>query len=313
MKKIGFDKAIKKVEGISNTVELIMQNRLIIAIFLIVDGITFMSNPNASLPEMARNIIILMLIATFSVLITNLSAKAKDVKTIVMSIVILILGIIFYIYPDLIASYIELLLSLFIIYDGAKNIATTLDLSRFTKYTTKITDKYKKLSKRNNASKDKAKHNTKFKEIDDSINEGLEQQKDKLFTPLKNIVNKTSKFSKLYIVANIASIILGIILLVFPDVSMMLWGLIFVYTGMSNLIAGIHSMELMRKIKERKFKEIIFDGKDNNKSEQAENKQIKTTTNRGGANKNKQVNTKTSKGKQAKSKTSQSKSPTSNK
>ena len=55
-KKVNFDDTIKKVEGVSDKVNIIMRNRLIIAIFLIVDGITFMLNPNGSLAGMARSI-----------------------------------------------------------------------------------------------------------------------------------------------------------------------------------------------------------------------------------------------------------------
>ena len=80
-KKLDFDNTIKKVEGISGKVDIIMRNRLIIAFFLIVDGITFILNPNTTLPEMARNIILLILLAAFSVFITNLAAKTKDTKT----------------------------------------------------------------------------------------------------------------------------------------------------------------------------------------------------------------------------------------
>ena len=258
-KKVDFDSTIKKVEGITNKVDIIMRNRLIIAFFLIVDGITFLLNPDTTLPEMARNIILLILLATLSVLITNLAAKTKDKKTIIISIIILIVGIIAYIYPDFVAAYMQLLLALFIIYDGIKNIANTLDLNRLSKYTEAIANKYHKITshKKTNAKKEAQKE--KFKEIDDNINGGLEEQKAKLITPLKNIVNKTSKSSKLYIAANIISIILGIILLIFPDVSMMVWGLIFLYTGLPNLFAAIKTMDLIRKIKEKKFKEILFD------------------------------------------------------
>ena len=45
LKKLNFDNTIKKIENISNDVAVIMRNRLIIAIFLIVDGITFICNP----------------------------------------------------------------------------------------------------------------------------------------------------------------------------------------------------------------------------------------------------------------------------
>ena len=264
-KKIDFDNAVEKVEGISNTVDIIMRNKLIIAILLITDGVTFILNPDTTLPEMAKNIIMLVLLATASILLVNLSAKKKNIKTIVLSIVIIAIGIFFYIYPDLISAYMQLLLALFIIYQGLMNLATSLKLDIISNYTQAIV---KKFSKNNKHSK---KINEEFKAVDNDVNGGLEQQKDKLMTPLNNIIAKTSKFSILYTIANIATIILGIVLLVFPSVSMAIWGVIFLYTGLQNLFAAAKTMHILKKIKEKKFKEIIFDA-GNSKPKQSSSK-----------------------------------------
>ena len=194
-KKINFDKAAKKVEGIANTIDIIMRNRVIIAFFLVVDGITFLLNPDTTLAGMAKNIILLVLLATISVLITNLAAKTKDKRTIIISIAILIAGIVFYIYPDFIAAYIQLLLALFIIYEGATNIAGALNLTRLSRYTESIANKYNKIVNRKAINEEKQTRKEKFKEIDDNINTGLEEQAEKLINPLKNIVGKTSNSS----------------------------------------------------------------------------------------------------------------------
>lgn len=258
-KKIDLDNTIKKVETISSKVEIIMRNRLIIAFFLIVDGITFLLNPDTTLPEMAKNIILLVILAAAGVLIANLSAKTKDKKTILISLAIIAVSIFFYIYPDLISAYLQLLLALFIIYDGLVNISNALNLDWMTKFTGIIAEKYDKIASRKKTRKKNEERNEKFKDIDNNINEGLEEQKKKLVAPLKNIVNKTNKSSKIYIAANVISIILGLILLIFPGVSMMVWGLIFLYTGLPNLFAAMKSMDLFNKIKEKRFKEILFD------------------------------------------------------
>ena len=280
-KKPNLDKTVKKVENLSNTVDIIMRNRLIVAIFLIVDGITFMLNPDTTLPEMARNIILLVLLAAISVFITNLASKAKDAKTIAISLAIIIVSIIFYIYPDIISAYMQLFLALFIIYDGLTNLANYFNLTRLSRYTQSLSEKITKLinKKPKNVSKERQE---KLKEIDNNINVGLEEQKEKLISPLKNIVNKSSKFSTLYIIANAASIILGLILLIFPGVSMMVWGLIFLYTGLSNLFVAIKTMDLTNKLKQKRFKEIIFDAKKDDqkkttKDKQTNNKSSKTT------------------------------------
>lgn len=228
-----------------------MRNRLIIAIFLIIDGITFMLNPNGSLSEMARSIIILVLLASFSTLITNLSTKTKDRKSIITSIVILLIGIVLYIYPDLVSAYMQLILSLFIIFDGIMNILNTSNINKLSGYSKDIIKKYKNISNNKKSNKDlnKKTEDVIFKDVNKNVNEGIEQQKEKLITPLKNIVNKTNKSSLLYIVINIASIILGITLIIFPDVSMAVWGIIFLYTGLSDLLIFMKTMKVSKKVK----------------------------------------------------------------
>ena len=265
-KKPNFDNAIKKAENISNKIDIIMRNRLIIAFFLIVDGITFLLNPDTTLAGMAQNIILIIIFASFSVLIANLASKTKDIKTILISITIIIVSIIFYIYPDIIAAYMQLLLSLFIIYDSVSNIASTLHLQgKLVKYTNFVTQKYNKWVHRKAASKEKASRREKFKEVDDNINAGLEEQANKLITPLKNLEKKSSKSSTLYIIVNITSIILGLVLLFYPGASMMVWGIIFLYAGFYNSIISIRTMNLSKKIKEKKFKEILYDTEKDNK------------------------------------------------
>ena len=291
-RKIDWDNAAKKVEGISNTIDIIMRNRLFIAFFLVVDGITFIMNPEATLPEMAKNIMLLVILAAAGILITNLAAKTRDIKTIVISTIVIILGIIFYFYPDLISAYLQLLLALFIIYDGATNIANALNLNRLLKFNQTIAEKYNKIINRKQTDEKKLAQQEKFKDVDDSVNGELEQQKKKLVAPLKSIIGKTSKSSRLYIVANVASVILGIILLVFPGVSMTIWGLIFLYTGLPNLLAAIKSMELVMKIKNRQFKQILSDleSGDEQKQDNTDVEPKKTNSNN---KKNKQTNVNT--------------------
>ena len=228
-----------------------MQNRLIIAIFLIADGITFILNPNNSLAQMARSIIILVLLAAFSTLIANLTAKTKNKKSIIISIIILILGILLYIYPDLVSAYIQLILSFIIIGDGLINLLNAFNLEKYSKSLAKKINK--------SLNKDADKQNDESNDINKSLNEGMEQQKKKLIVPLKNLVDKTNKTSFVYILINIISIILGIMLIIFPNVSMVVWGVIFLYTGFSDLFASMKSMNISKKIKEKKFKEILYD------------------------------------------------------
>ena len=265
-KKLDFDDTMKKVEGISNKVDIIMRNRLIIAFFLIVDGITFILNPDTTLSGMAQNIILIVIFASLSVLIANLATKVKDIRTIVITLIIVLLAIFFYFNPDFIAGYIQLILSLFIIYNGASNIFSALHWNdKLAKYTGAITSKYHKLTHRKKPAKKSKVQKEKFKEIDDNLNAELEAQEKKLLSPFAKMVDKSRKSSALYIVTNSASVIFGIILLVYPGVSMTIWGIIFLYTGISNFIIGARTMNLTKKIKGKKYKEILFDAEKTDK------------------------------------------------
>ncbi|MBR2709638.1 hypothetical protein IKE72_00995 [Candidatus Saccharibacteria bacterium] len=262
-----FDRAIKKAEKLTGTIEIIMRNRLIIAFFLIIDGVTFLLNPEMSLPGMAQNIILIVIFASLTILITNLAAKTKDYKTIFISLAILAVSGFLYFYPDLIAAYIQLFLALFIIYDGIKNIAETLHLTRLTDYTAKVARKYNKFAHTEPKSEKEKIKREKFKEIDTNLDTSLTEQKDKLMSPLRNLVGKSSKSSRLYVAVNIITIILGLVVLFYPSASMAVWGLIFLYTGLTNFTAALHGMDIKNKLKQKRFREILYDAEGNEKKE----------------------------------------------
>jgi len=260
-KKINIEKTLKKVEKATKTVEILMRSKLIIALFLVVDGITIILNPNSSLTGIARSLIMIVLLASFSTFIANLCEKPKNIKSIIISLIILIIGIITYIYPDFISAYIQLLLSLFIIYNGLINILNVLNLNRVSKYTQKIAKKYEKI--------------ISDKKVNKEIDKEMETQGSKYIEPLKNIVNKTNNSSALYIIINLATIILGILLL-FSSFSMVVWGVIFIYTGMSDLLVAYKTMDVSAKIRERKFKDIFIDIKNTKEDTKEEKKDSKS-------------------------------------
>jgi len=129
-KKSNSDKLAKKLEVILSKVDIVMRNGLIIALFLIIDGINFILNPEATIEGMARNIILLALIAALSIFVANLTAKTRNRKTVILSAIVVAIGIILFIFPGLIAAYIQIILAVFIIYNGVSNIAKALNLNK---------------------------------------------------------------------------------------------------------------------------------------------------------------------------------------
>ena len=134
-KIINFDEAKKKIEDMSNKINILMRNRLIIAILLIVDGINFVLNPNGSMRDMARGVVLLVFIASITLLITNLFSKNKSIKSIVISLIIIVFCVFSFIYPDFIANYIKFILALIIIFNGILNVLNTLKLDKLKLYT----------------------------------------------------------------------------------------------------------------------------------------------------------------------------------
>ena len=110
-------------------------------------------------------------------------------------------------------------------------------MNKFSGYTRVISKKINKIIVNN-------------KNIDKDVNEGIEEQKDRFLNPLKNIIDKSSKFSILYIIINIISIILAAQLLMFSNFSIIVWGIILIYTGISDLLVSIRTMNISKKLKE---------------------------------------------------------------
>lgn len=243
--KMDFNKVRNKIENIANKVDIIMRNRLIIAIFLIVDGINFILKPNSSMHDMARSVALFVFLASGTLLITNITSSKKDKKSIIMSIIIIAMCISFYIFPTVISIYLKLILAFLIIFNGVINILNCLKLDKVSAFITEKENTIKNIVHK--------------KELNKDFENGINEQTEKLMNPLDNVINKTSKKTWIYVIVNIISIILGVLLLIKPDVTMVVWGVIFIYTGLSDFIMVAKSMNISKKIKEKDFESILYD------------------------------------------------------
>lgn len=231
----------KKVDKATDTINVIMRNRLIIALLLIADGINFIVNPANSIDEMARSIIMIVFFATLAIFITNLTSKEKDKKSIIVSFIVLILCVVFYFMPDLISTYIRLILALFIIYNGLSNL---LEATKYKAVLDKAKDKVVAMANKQKGNKD--------------VEKNLNEQADKIIGTLNRSMNKTSTNTYVYMAFNILTVILGFLLLL-SDVTVVIWGIIFIYVGLSDLIVAAKSMNIRQKLKNKEFKSIVFD------------------------------------------------------
>lgn len=243
--KIDFEKISSKVEDTANKIDIIMKNRLIIAVFLIIDGISFILSPNNSINQMGRAVAIFVFLASGLVFITNITAKTKDKKSIIISIIIMIICIITYIYPNVISMYLHIVLAIVIIINGLTNLLNSLNLNKMSAYIANIEIKIKNRVNNNKMNKD-------FKA-------GIKEQTEKIVNPLSKFINRTTELNVLYIIFNSISIILGILLLVKSNITIIIWGIVFIYTGITDFITVAKSRNLAEKLKEKDFKSIMYD------------------------------------------------------
>lgn len=236
MKKNEFKKITAKVNDASKQVDSIMHNRLIIAILMIVDGINFIIKPMNSMSLMARIVAIYVFGASVALIITNIKSKNRDIKSIVIAIIMIIICVIIFIFPNSFAINLKLLSAIFIILNGLINIFNIKKLDKIAlslSYTeNKIKDKF-----------DKDKN-------DIDLKKGvILEQTEKVINPINNVIEIVNKESILYYVLNIISVILGVLLLTADNITFTICGVILIYTGAFDVLMFVKSKQLSKKLK----------------------------------------------------------------
>ena len=224
------------VEIISKKVYSIMHNRLIIAVFMIVDGICFIIDPTNKMEFTSQMVALSALLASFAVLTTNISSKKRNLKYIILAIIIIIICIYLLIFPKILAINLRVLFAIFIILNGLINIFNIIKLDRLSNYISNTEDKLK----------------NKFEEGETAktFNNGaILEETEKFINPFEDFIEKSSKNSILYFILNIISVILGIVLFTNNNITLILCGLILIYTGISDLLMFIKSMKLSKRLK----------------------------------------------------------------
>lgn len=239
MKKASFDleKTLKMVERIS-------QNRLILALFLVVDGILFLANPEQPVEGMGQSIAICMILAAGAMIVAKIVAKERLVRFI-PALLLLAAGVLMYFYPDVLSAYFRLLLALVIIINGLLNLFDLLGLGRARETVTALRDKITSLFSRVKTPKD--------------LDNGIDEQGNRYLRPLQKIVSESKGLKAVYFVTNLLSVSLGVLLLVQPNLSITAFGLIFIYVGISDFVMVFRTRKISEKLRNREFRDILFE------------------------------------------------------
>ena len=243
MKKTDINQLISQIEKTANKVDIIMRNRLVLAILLLVNGISFIVKPNSSIDSMTKGVAVFVILASLTLLTANITAKKKDTKTIILSAVTIAVCMLIYIFPGTISVYLKVILALIIIFDGLINVLDSLKLNSVSVYINHKRDAIKSIISKQEFNKD--------------FEKGINKQTEKITSTIGNMIGKTVKYIWIYVAVNVISLVLGVLLLVKPDMTMRIWGIIFIYTGLSDFITAAKSMNLSKKIKEKDFTLIL--------------------------------------------------------
>ena len=224
----------RKIDDMLKKINVIMNNRLIIAIFSIIDGLWFIIYPVESMNSMARTISFTAFCACFLALVTNI--KSKDNKSIIMVSIMMAICITIFIFPKPFAINLKVLIALFIILNGLFNIFNIMKLDKATSHMTEVEQKIK----------DKYDNDRLDKKFDKNI---IIEQTEKVINPITNAEKKINKKSSWYFVFNIVSIILGLLLFTKINITLVLCGVILLYTGIFDVFMYLKSRKILKKTK----------------------------------------------------------------
>ena len=245
------DKGMKKItvdlEKTVHMVEQVSRNRLILAIFLVVDGVIFLMNPERPVEDMERAVALCMILTAGAMIIAKITARERF-SSFLPALLLLAAGGLMHFFPDALSAYFRLMLALLIVINGSLNLLSILGLNRAKETLAAMESKGKNALSRLKKSKD--------------LENGFQEQTKKYLRPLHQVVSETEGHKVVSFVTNLLSVILGVLLLVQANISITVFGLIFIYVGISDFLLAFGTRKIAQKLRDRKFKEILFEETD---------------------------------------------------
>jgi uncharacterized membrane protein HdeD (DUF308 family) len=242
MKKTTID-----IEKAAHTVEQISKNRLILAILLVVDGIIFLINPGQPVEGMGRAVATSIMIAAGALIISKIAAKERFVNFL-PALILLAAGALMYFFPHVFSAYFRIIIALFITINGVVNLSGVLGLGRVHGFLVTFNSKASDLS-------------SKVK-TPEELNNGFDGQAEKYMRPLHKIVSESQGNKAVFFATNLLSVILGVLLLVKPDLSITIFGVIFIFVGVNDFLLAFRTRKISEKLRDKKYREILFEETD---------------------------------------------------
>ena len=225
----------KNIDFTIKSIDKIMHTKIILAIFMIIDGINYILHPDRTIYYMSRTVAQDAFLAAATIIITFISTKNRDIKSLTTPILMLIVSGIIFLFPNTFTPNIRLILGIFIILNGIINILNIKKIDRVGASLKFVEKKFKN-------------DITKIEKVESEDKDTILKQTKKIIDPFKNVLKYASKYYYLYLILNIITIILGLLLL-FNDTTIVVCGFIFIYTGIFEVLMFINSFIVSSKKK----------------------------------------------------------------
>ena len=212
MRKLNKITYLDKIDQTFTWVDNLMRNKTVIALMLLIDGVTFVITPNAGVNGLARGVAFTVAIAAVTVLVGAVFEKNKTKKTIVTicsSSIVIALCAAMYIWPKIPSAVLTYLLAVIIISDGMSNVLHTLKLEKLIARRKVTADRLKGIDR---VIQDKLPND----EIAHSLQQGVNEQISKRLAPVNEIKSRFGMHSAIQIIIDFLSITAGVLILFFP-------------------------------------------------------------------------------------------------
>ncbi len=121
--------------------------------------------------------------------------------------------------------------------NGTINLLDILGLTQAREFVTALKDKAEKFFSRIKSPQ--------------AIEEGMEGEAGKILNPLDKIISESNRHKAVYFTINLLAVILGVMLLVRPNLSITIFGLIMIYAGSSNLVMAFRTWKISKDLRDK--------------------------------------------------------------
>lgn len=242
MKRPAFQKAISFFTRTADWVTTILRNRIIAAVLLLIQGISFISDPSKSGEGMVKSIAMTVAFASAVSAIGSITAKEKGPsshRSLVLSVLLLIVSVLCWFKPQGLDILLRIAIAVTAIYTGIINLLQVMRLEKLKQDVEQVGKKTKNAFKILSEKIADQFDPDDTEQLDDTIEDAVNEHIEKRWEPVRKLIRQTSGSKFFTAVVNIVIFSLGILLIIYPfttnTVMMIASGITMIVSGISNL------------------------------------------------------------------------------